>query len=74
MISDIKVESVKRLREAYSWLDEYGGTGKVLAGGTDLMVYLSARTLVAPAYLDIWNINELRGIEDEGNSILISAN
>ena len=73
MISDIKVESVKRLREAYSWLDEYGGTGKVLAGGTDLMVYLNARTLIAPAYLDIWNVNELRGIEDEGNSILIGA-
>jgi len=73
MISDIKVESVKRLREAYSWLDEHGGTGKVLAGGTDLMVYLNAKTLIAPAYLDIWGVSELRGIEDEGNSILIGA-
>src|SRR3954466_10324448 len=73
MIGDIKVQSVRRLREAYSWLDEFGATGKVLAGGTDLMVYLNARTFIAPSYLDIWGVTELRGIEDEGNSILIGA-
>src|SRR5882724_2315636 len=73
MIGDIKVQSVKRLREAYSWLDEFGGTGKVIAGGTDLMVYLNARMLIAPDYLDIWRLEELRTIEDEGNSILLGA-
>jgi len=73
MIGDIKVQSVKRLREAYSWLDEFGRIGKVLAGGTDLMVYLNARSLMMPAYLDIWRIEELRTIEDEGNSILLGA-
>jgi xanthine dehydrogenase small subunit len=73
MIADIKVQSVKRLREAYSWLDEFGGSGKVLAGGTDLMVYLNARSLMMPAYLDIWRLEELRTIEDEGNSILLGA-
>src|SRR5215471_15312009 len=73
MISDIKVHTAKRLEDAYSWLAEYGATGKILAGGTDLMVYLNARSFIAPPYLDIWRLRELRYIKDEGDSILLGA-
>ena len=73
MISDIKVHSAKHLTDAYSWLSENGNIGKILAGGTDLMVYLNAKTFAAPVYLDIWGIDELRGIKDEGNSIFIGS-
>ena len=33
-----------------------------IAGGTDLMVLFSAGKLAAGRYLDIWGIDELRGI------------
>jgi len=73
MISDIKVHTAKHLEDAYSWLAEYGANGKILAGGTDLMVYLNSRSFIAPAYLDIWRLRELRYIKDEGDSILLGA-
>ena len=46
---------------------------KIIAGGTDLMVLMNAHMLDAAEFLDIWQVDELRGIEDEGNAIRIGA-
>ncbi|HZS46762.1 MAG TPA: xanthine dehydrogenase family protein subunit M [Blastocatellia bacterium] len=73
MISDIKVHTATHLDDAYSWLAEYGDKGKVLAGGTDLMVYLNAKSFIAPAYLDIWRLNELRFVREDGDFIVLGA-
>jgi CO/xanthine dehydrogenase FAD-binding subunit len=45
----------------------------VLAGGTDLMVQLGARTVQPKAVLDIWALDELRGISEEPEHIVIGA-
>ncbi|HEY7545342.1 MAG TPA: xanthine dehydrogenase family protein subunit M, partial [Blastocatellia bacterium] len=45
----------------------------VIAGGTDLMVLMNARQLDAEEFLDIWRVDELRGIADEGDSLRIGA-
>jgi CO/xanthine dehydrogenase FAD-binding subunit len=73
MLEEIEVYSPTTLEEAYVWLDRQNGRARVLAGGTDLMVQLQDRSLVAPAYLNIWGLEELRGVEDEGESLRIGA-
>ena len=54
------------LEEAYELLAERGRRAKIIAGGTDLMVALNAKSLAAKEFIDIWRLNELRGIDDEG--------
>jgi CO/xanthine dehydrogenase FAD-binding subunit len=73
MTSKIEVYSPKTLPEAYAFLQQLNGRAKALAGGTDLMVQLHDRVLVAPAYLNIWGLKELRGIKDEGDVLRIGA-
>jgi CO/xanthine dehydrogenase FAD-binding subunit len=73
MISTIEVYSPKTLPEAYAHLQQLNGRAKLLAGGTDLMVQMHDRVAVAPAYLNIWNLDELRGIQDVGKALRIGA-
>jgi CO/xanthine dehydrogenase FAD-binding subunit len=61
------------LSEAYAALAERGSGLKVIAGGTDLMVLMNAHQLDAREFLDIWRVDELRGISDEGDTIRIGA-
>lgn len=67
------VQSPSSLAEAYTFLSERGGAAKVIAGGTDLMVLMNAHLLDSAEFLDIWGIDELRGIEDEGDALRIGA-
>lgn len=63
------------LTEAYELLAEYGSSARVLAGGTDLMVLVNARTLPVPndCMIDVWNLRELRGVADHGDSLKLGA-
>jgi xanthine dehydrogenase small subunit len=61
------------LAEAYSVLSGRAADLKVIAGGTDLMVLMNAHMLDAAEFLDIWRVDELRGIADEGDSLRIGA-
>jgi CO/xanthine dehydrogenase FAD-binding subunit len=61
------------LDEAYAHLSQGDGAIKVIAGGTDLMVLMNAHMLDAATFLDIWGIDELRGISDQGSSLRIGA-
>jgi CO/xanthine dehydrogenase FAD-binding subunit len=61
------------LAEAYAALAERGPALKVIAGGTDLMVLMNAHQLDATEFLDIWRVDELRGIADEGERLRIGA-
>ncbi len=73
MISQLEAHSPKTLPEAYLRLQELNGRVKLLAGGTDLMVQLHDCVAVAPAYLNIWGLNELRGIAEAGEYLRIGA-
>ncbi len=61
------------LGAAYDLLAERGRNAKIIAGGTDLMVLMNAHQLDAPEFIDIWRLNELRGVSDEGETIRIGA-
>ena len=73
MQSKTLVESPRHLDDALAILSERRRDLKIIAGGTDLMVLLNARTFHANEFLDIWRINELRGISEEGERIRIGA-
>jgi len=49
------------------------GVWKPFAGGTDLMVLLEAGKLAHRNYVNIWNLNELRGIEVTDANVTIGA-
>jgi xanthine dehydrogenase small subunit len=73
MVYDPTVVSPTNLEEVYELLAERGRRAKIIAGGTDLMVTFNAKSLAAGEFIDIWGLNELRGIDDEGETIRIGA-
>lgn len=72
-MNNTKAYSPRTLAEAYVALAERGGAVKIIAGGTDLMVLMNAHLLDARDLLDIWRVDELRGITDEGGAIRIGS-
>ena len=66
------VESPSTLEEAYARLAE--GGWRPIAGGTDLMVELSAERGEPPArVLDLWRLDALRGVALEPRALSIGA-
>jgi carbon-monoxide dehydrogenase medium subunit len=68
-------ESPTRLEAAYALLgDATGPAWRPLAGGTDLMVQMTGEIGEPPErVLDIWALDELRGITVESDALLIGA-
>jgi CO/xanthine dehydrogenase FAD-binding subunit len=66
-------QSPTTLAEVFSLLSQPGGALKIIAGGTDLMVLMNAHMLDATDFLDIWRVDELRGITDDGETLRIGA-
>src|SRR5213079_2138368 len=61
------------LNEALDVLARDIGAWKPFAGGTDLMVLLEAGKLPHQNYVNIWSLQELRGIEVGDNQITLGA-
>ena len=61
------------LPEALSLLSREPGVWQPFAGGTDLMVLLEAGKLPHKNYLNIWNLDELRGIEVDNENVTLGA-
>ena len=61
------------VQEAVQVLSEAGEDARVLAGSQSLLPVLRLR-LAAPAMIvDLCKINELRGVRDDGNAIVVGA-
>jgi len=66
------VESPRRLEQAYALLAD--GGWRPIAGGTDLLVQITGELGPAPdRCLDIWSLDELRGISIDGNALVLGA-
>ena len=73
MPAEPPVQSPSTLAEAYQLLGS-GDGWQPIAGGTDLMVQITGELAPAPArVLDIWRLDELRGIELAENQLTIGA-
>jgi CO/xanthine dehydrogenase FAD-binding subunit len=73
MSSNPTAHSPTTLSDLYVLLSERSGAIRIIAGGTDLMVLMNAHMLDAGEFLDIWRVDELRGITDEGDALRIGA-
>src|SRR5688500_20378315 len=72
-IPDYRVVSPTDLSETLALLAREAGVWKPFAGGTDLMVLLEAGKLAHRNYLNIWNLNELRGIKVNQTHVTLGA-
>lgn len=61
------------LPEALNLLATEPGVWQPFAGGTDLMVLLESGRLAHKNYLNIWNLEELRGIEVSPEFVMLGA-
>jgi len=68
------VQSPRSLADAYRLLTDGGAAWRPVAGGTDLLVQLTGELGPPPdRVLDIWGLDELRGINLEGDELVIGA-
>ncbi|HEV2883951.1 MAG TPA: xanthine dehydrogenase family protein subunit M [Pyrinomonadaceae bacterium] len=65
--------SPQNLNEALTLLSDKPGRWRPFAGGTDLMVLLEAGKLPHKNYLNIWDLEELRGIDVTNEFITMGA-
>jgi CO/xanthine dehydrogenase FAD-binding subunit len=72
-LPDYRLITPRTLAEALALLAREPGVWKPFAGGTDLMVLLEAGKLPQKNYLNIWDLNELRGIEVTEARVTIGA-
>jgi carbon-monoxide dehydrogenase medium subunit len=61
------------LGEALAELAEHGDDAKIIAGGQSLLPVLRMRLNAPQLVIDLGKINELRGVRDEGDAIVIGA-
>jgi carbon-monoxide dehydrogenase medium subunit len=61
------------LDEAVSALRAAGDEGKVIAGGQSLLPLLRLRLAFPEVLVDVASVPELRGVRDEGSSLLVGA-
>jgi CO/xanthine dehydrogenase FAD-binding subunit len=68
------VQSPRSLVDAYRLLTDGGAAWRPLAGGTDLLVQVTGELSPPPErVLDIWGLDELRGINLDGDELVIGA-
>ncbi len=69
----IAYERPKSISEALTLLEQAGGRGRVIAGGTDLVLQLRQGQQAADLLVDITGIDELKRIEEKDGWIRIGA-
>jgi carbon-monoxide dehydrogenase medium subunit len=69
----IEYEKPQGLDEALTLLQQANGRGRVIAGGTDLLLQLKKRECLADLLVDLTAIEELRQIREEGEWVRIGA-
>ena len=72
-IPNYQVTTPASLADALALLKSEPGVWKPFAGGTDLMVLLEAGKLPHRNYVNIWNLDELRGLDVTDTHITLGA-
>jgi CO/xanthine dehydrogenase FAD-binding subunit len=72
-MTETSVYTPSHLSEAYEILSSHGSGVKVLAGGTDLMVLYNSGLPMPKEVLNIWRLDELRGIEEDAGHLKFGA-
>src|SRR6185369_16893486 len=67
-VPNYELTTPSSLADALTLLNREPGVWRPFAGGTDLMVLLEAGKLAHRNYVNIWGLNELRGIDEIGRA------
>lgn len=69
-----KVYKPETIKEALKLLNKYSSSGKIIAGGTDLIIHLKENKLDLETLIDISDIKDMKFIKEENDFIEIGAN
>jgi len=72
-MSEMRYEAPESVSAAVSLLAGSGGSGRVLAGGTDLLVQLRSEMVSPGLVVDVKKIPEMRSVTSEGGGFRIGA-
>ncbi|HZN07140.1 MAG TPA: xanthine dehydrogenase family protein subunit M [Pyrinomonadaceae bacterium] len=72
-LPDYRLTTPRSLEAALSLLADEPGVWKPFAGGTDLMVLLEAGKLTHRNYINIWRLDELRGVHANDDHVTLGA-
>ena len=72
-MQEIRYEAPKTIDEAVALMAGANGKGRVLAGGTDLLVQMRAGMLTPGLIVDVKKIGEMTRITDEGGGFVVGA-
>ena len=72
-MSEMRYEAPESVSAAVSLLSGSGGSGRVLAGGTDLLVQLRAEMVEPGLIVDVKGIPEMRSVSSEGGGFRVGA-
>src|SRR5215471_3402418 len=72
-IPSYKLLTPNSLSETLDLFAQTDGAWKPFAGGTDLMVLLEAGKLSHKNYINIWQLDELRGIDTANDYVTLGA-
>jgi len=72
-IPDYQLTTPASLTDVLTLLNQQPGVWKPFAGGTDLMVLLEAGKLPHRNYVNLWGLNELRGIKTTETHVTLGA-
>jgi CO/xanthine dehydrogenase FAD-binding subunit len=72
-VPDYELKIAKTLDQALDLLAGKPGEWRAFAGGTDLMVLLESGKLGHRKYVSIWNLRELRGIDEDAAHVSLGA-
>lgn len=63
----------RSILEACQYLEQYGSSAKLIAGGTDLVVQMKGKLLAPNPLIDLQRVPELSGIQRNGRALRIGA-
>lgn len=69
----MKYKNANTVAECLAYLKEAKGAGRIIAGGTDLILALRTERIQAETLVDISNINELKSIKVQEGFLVIGA-
>lgn len=72
-MTQAEVFQPKSLDEALAWLASAPPSARCLAGGTDLMVLQHVKAPTPPQLCDLWSLDALRGIREDGAHLWLGA-
>lgn len=72
-MTDLRYEAPETLDAAVALLNGAGGGGRVMAGGTDVLVQLHAEIIEPSVIVDIKNIPDVRAMSESGGAWTVGA-